>query len=1418
VIEFNNKSGDNLSNAHNQTDIQTFSSIIKYQTEENLLAVMKKVSAKDLGKAITIQDSSGWNGLLRMVYRSTDKAILFAINKIPQEDLDKAIRTPASDGCTPLHDIPKYREEATVAKLIELTSSTALNKCCELKSTAQRNVIDWIFLYLSTATIVPFFKKIDLQALEALFKPSNLKPIAQNYINKIAEGILNDSLYQDENLIKNFFDLMGNQLAPICLKYWNEGKPLSPMVHTAVLTHISFFSKAEANAFIKYLPLQWYLPDYEEKTDLTPVLTSKGTSLDISHPKLPEVIWEEGFSNWNEYRRFRLLESKLPNIQVALESLYTSDRVLTGANDDFSFVTMDEKEEKQFKNILQCTEEENTLIKIIKNKDWEKFFNQISDYSNRADLRKKANKADETKFSHKYVHLENKVVEYKHKRKTKTHTMTKKTAATLISKKMNTSVFGEHEAIRDLVGLFIDMSQCKVKAMLSQDRGTYSRKWVGSEAEVLKYKSEIEGISFTDKNKFREFVRANPHRLNELLVGISREAIMAIVIVTDNPEARKEALDRQHKLKELQIFVPIVYYDRPLQKIRLLVDVKERNEYALKKTPSILIQKAMATPQEFFGFLDTISKATLEEAIVKKSAKHNEFTALHQAAISQKSDSFLKFIKLLPDSVLEYTSSLVDNDGNSVFSMVAANQSEEVFKYYSDAVQNELKDLLKRRNKNNISGFQVVLENQSEDIFNSMLKYANFEYNVFLQSNQTNVFLQCNNEGNNLFHIAASLKKELVFRQLLSEIPFNQQRVSLREKNSQGETPLHIMAANFSESFMRGLYYDNSFDLKDDLFLNVNVRNETVIHIAAVKQASKSMYYFLKSCSSATLEEASQFLTVDNKNLLDVLFAYQTTETVKWVLDRVDDEALDFLIFHGKNSQVNVNRICEIVLYEPHLVSVPFDDAYIPSFLFNKFLNHFALGPILINAAQEAWLAGYNLPSILIQAIQEFLNKDNQTLSNDQYSSLENIVNAESKMSSPVETKAEQSKNIFKQINKNTPLDEIWHHGVKSWKNYHDLRSVQDEVPGLSEVLDRLYHMDRVFEGSYQPFDFASLGNQSYQINSCVHAGRGLVKIIDETSWQDNLSRLQNSTFQPQNEMLTEVKADSVVYDFLKDVIRIYKPEDYQSDNTYTHPTTARLISYNLNSIISTQLGSTKPQVGLLFDSQFCQIQAMLMLDGHLKPGQWVGSENQVKEYCDAVSANSYQEFKAFSEVVATIPHKLNEVLVRFSKEGLRAIIIAEDSPEARLEAQKRCEQIEVSLNIKLPIFFYNNLLRKLRLYTADEMLEDKILAQPDISQQHPREIEARLRLLATKKFLENESSLKKFSIFGTKAKPKTAESIIMLIDAAEKDPKAEWSKLEIEIEKKLKAAIEKPGKTRKATTQASYEKAIQIVSKTYKK
>ena len=227
-------------------------------------------------------------------------------------------------------------------------------------------------------------------------------------------------------------------------------------------------------------------------------------------------------------------------------------------------------------------------VKVIRDDvkvNWPQFLNYLSDYTLREVIRVPSDKSgykfkhisgsesseSKKEFRSDFPHYSSgKIVvcrtveeQKKHKSTKRYEDGNKKNSLTYLSKYLHTGLFGYADVSREMVGVLVNMDMIKIKAMLSQDRGTYLRGWVNKNLnEVINYANRIQAVSFEKLDEFKKHIDEQPYVVNEILAKVTRESIEAIFIGRDTPEARKIAEARQADfLAKFNRYLPIVFYD-----------------------------------------------------------------------------------------------------------------------------------------------------------------------------------------------------------------------------------------------------------------------------------------------------------------------------------------------------------------------------------------------------------------------------------------------------------------------------------------------------------------------------------------------------------------------------------------------------------------------------------------------------------------------------------------------------------------------------------------------------------------------------------------------------------------------------------------------------------------------------------------
>ncbi len=395
---------------------------------------------------------------------------------------------------------------------------------------------------------------------------------------------------------------MFHAVPDLCLEFipdgWFQGHEQTELAKDIFSKY--FKDKKELNPLLLAFKQFMELDEKEEKEVYSKheIKNGKSESFKLqrthSNKKLIRTIFENGLASYidlhlvGRFIKRQLLRYNLKviedkdnkKVQDILELLFvidvlrTNNVILTGAKISYSLFLNFPGVKQQLDNFISIytfISEEQGLIKIIQQANSDDFIKQLQDYAYRPALRKP--RTEEAKCTHKYVHDKDEIVLYKsHKDRVKIHTCLKKQSLAFLSRNLDTVVYGEHDAVRVLLGLAFDQRQClPPKAIFKHDYGTVKRKWVGTEAEVKKYAEKVKAVRLNNWDELRKHVRDKNNRgiMTEILGRVTREAARFIIIARDNKESRSLALNFQSRLQNININMPIVIYNRILQHITI---------------------------------------------------------------------------------------------------------------------------------------------------------------------------------------------------------------------------------------------------------------------------------------------------------------------------------------------------------------------------------------------------------------------------------------------------------------------------------------------------------------------------------------------------------------------------------------------------------------------------------------------------------------------------------------------------------------------------------------------------------------------------------------------------------------------------------------------------------------------------------
>ena len=272
--------------------------------------------------------------------------------------------------------------------------------------------------------------------------------------------------------------------------------------------------------------------------------------------------------------------------------------------------------------------------------------------------------------------------------------------------------------------------------------------------------------------------------------------------------------------------------------------------------------------------------------------------------------------------------------------------------------------------------------------------------------------------------------------------------------------------------------------------------------------------------------------------------------------------------------------------------------------------------------------------------------------------------------------------------------EEIWLSGVDSWSYYRYLRIHGDPV--MQDTLDVLSSKNELFGGPWAHQLVSESLNSDIALRrkdkeafklakACIETDQGLVKTIKPAYWDLFMKTLNDPNYRAALRKKPITTNATKKYIHLNGKIVDY---EFKRRTKLEHKDTKKTSCTLLSRSFITPL--YHPDIGLLFDRRQCVVKAMLVgTDANTYNRGWIGDEQSVTNYKKSVA---YRNVTNEEQFIAQVQHHrtmTNEVLAKINSTALRAILIQVDNPEARREAIKCQEEIEVKFSKRLPILLY---------------------------------------------------------------------------------------------------------------------------------
>ncbi len=216
--------------------------------------------------------------------------------------------------------------------------------------------------------------------------------------------------------------------------------------------------------------------------------------------------------------------------------------------------------------------------------------------------------------------------------------------------------------------------------------------------------------------------------------------------------------------------------------------------------------------------------------------------------------------------------------------------------------------------------------------------------------------------------------------------------------------------------------------------------------------------------------------------------------------------------------------------------------------------------------------------------------------------------------------------------------------------------------------------------------------SEESKVRELIESHHGLLKIINPYHWNDMLEQLKDYTYRPALRLKTSGQESKYVHatgEIVSVAPEKKKKEAYHS----TKKNSATLLSPLLttptvgsNTYLKDKLHTS---VGLLFDSRHCEIKGMFRENMTTYQKQWVSSFKNAQTYANSHRSIVFTDLEEFKEATL-FDKRLNEVLAKFTREALVAVVIVNDTPEEHKVARRYALGIYNELHIDLPIYRYD--------------------------------------------------------------------------------------------------------------------------------
>lgn len=433
----------------------------------------------------------------------------------------------------------------------------------------RQNLLNNVLALQSTRLLALFFSHLTSQQLKTLnFPLIDLQKRLPHLLfppDRLVPPEIEDTFYQYWYSNSALRALLIDDKYPLlmhCIDDYFEGK--LPKPHTKIILLFDECLAKKAKKQVLSDKERAFLKDIKQEEQVFP---QKGL----------EEIWSCGIESWSYYRHLRQKEER--TTQIVLDHLLLKDELFGGAwnYEDLTEYLHDlqlkqEQEQQKFFIAEKCIEANSGLVKVIRPNCWGFFVRQLENPNHRQFSSHR--QISVNNMTMKFVHLTNEVIFYQKNRHPKpkaNYTHTKKTSTTLLSSKLITPLHSSEGA------LLFDSRECQLKALMLSNANSHEHKWVGSPLNANNYKTSIQDVNETNKERFITKIHTS-HSMNEVLAKLNKEALRAVIIQNNTLAERLQAIQRRDEIEsKFSIHLPILFY-KPKQALKIYTQKEQEQD------------------------------------------------------------------------------------------------------------------------------------------------------------------------------------------------------------------------------------------------------------------------------------------------------------------------------------------------------------------------------------------------------------------------------------------------------------------------------------------------------------------------------------------------------------------------------------------------------------------------------------------------------------------------------------------------------------------------------------------------------------------------------------------------------------------------------------------------------------------------